>query len=202
MSITHTCTVLCLRLDSAVVPSFKATVFVGDFSEPGPGGVMCACICVYVHTVGIPGTKAYKGGWLVKGVFQWKVSRGSNLSPSRSHSLHHLPSSIPALLSETSLAARVQSSLHFPEIKKQTHSFLPQWYFHTVKVKSGCDSHLGCYGFEFAKQGRFWVHNFILHVSLVLSLHHSTAVSSWHLTLLVGRHHQAGVLVLQPSRDK
>lgn len=80
---------------------------------------MCACICVYVHTVGIPGTKAYKGGWLVNGVFQWKVSRVSDLSPSRSHSLHHLPSSRPALLSETSLAAHVRSSLRFPEIKKQ-----------------------------------------------------------------------------------
>lgn len=77
--------------------------------------------------------------------------------------------------------------------------------FSSERLSSMClyaHSHLGGYGFEFAEYRRFSVHNLILHVSLVLSFHHCTAVSPWHFTLLISRHNQTRVLVFQPCTDK
>lgn len=74
-------------------------------------------------------------GRLVKGVFSvGSLSRVSSLPPSHSHSLHRLPSSIPALLSERSLAAHAQSSLCYPETKsKHFLSVSHEWWLHTAK---------------------------------------------------------------------
>lgn len=87
-----------------VIPCIKATL-----------NLALGAWCVYAHTVGIPGTKAYKGsGWLK----QKSVLRVQSLPLSDCHSLWNLPSSIPALSGEKSLAAHVRSSPHFPVINE------------------------------------------------------------------------------------
>lgn len=56
VSVTHTCfTVLCFELDGSVVPSIKATMFLWLLNLALGAWCVCVYMCVYVHTVGIPG---------------------------------------------------------------------------------------------------------------------------------------------------
>lgn len=105
-----------------------------------------------VHTVGIPGTKAHKGvGWLVEGVV-WVESfrRVPSLSPVAPTRLHRLSSSRPTLWSETSWAARVQSSLRSPNIKNtnnhSAHSLASKSSFQHPTFCQSTLNHLWLFG--------------------------------------------------------
>lgn len=72
----------------------------------------------------------------------------------------------------------------------------------SVHVHINAVSDLGSDSLQFPQQRwSVWINN-IIFILLALSFCQCTAVCCWQLTLLIGRHHQAGILVLQPFGDK